>query len=108
MIVPYFKRKQGKKLDEILSANLKDLSAEERQNKITEAVKSLKESIPVGDSLLITDNIAIGASAGVGVGVGKIVDLGVNSGQTNLVVSRLHIHRKDENTIQIYKDLGNK
>ncbi|MDC0255188.1 RICIN domain-containing protein [Bacteriovoracales bacterium] len=107
MIVPYFKRNQGKKLAEILSVNLKDLSAEERQKKITEAVKSLKENIPVGDSLLITDNIAIGASGGVGVGVGKIVDLGVNSGQTNLVVSRLHIHRKDENTIQIYKDLGN-
>ena len=44
MIVPYFKRKQGKVLDEMLRFDLKDLSKEERQEKIDEVVKKLKES----------------------------------------------------------------
>ena len=107
MIVPYFKRKQGKVLNEMLSFDLKKLSPEERQQKINEMVKKLKESFSVGDSLIITDNIGVGANAGVGAGFGSIVRVGVNAGQTNLVVSRLHIFRKDEDTFQVYKDLGN-
>ncbi|MEC8623499.1 MAG: hypothetical protein VXY34_01665, partial [Bdellovibrionota bacterium] len=55
----------------------------------------------------ITDNIGIGANGGVGTGLGNIARVGINAGQTNLVVSRLHIYRKDEDTFQVYKDLGN-
>ena len=107
MIVPYFKRKQGKVLDEMLRFDLKDLSSEERQEKINEVVKKLKESFTIGDSLIITDNIGVGLNGGVGTGLGNIIRMGVNAGQTNLVVSRLHIYRKDEDTFQVYKDLGN-
>jgi hypothetical protein len=107
MIVPYFKRKQGHNFKNFLSMNLKDLSVEERQKKITEVLKQFKDNLGVGDSLIITDNIVIGANVGTGVGFGSIINVGVNSGQTNLVVSRLHLYRKDENTLQIYKDLGN-
>ena len=107
MIVPYFKRKQGKILDEMLRFDLKELSEEERQTKIDEVVKKLKESFTIGDSLIITDNIGIGANGGVGTGFGNIARVGINAGQTNLVVSRLHIYRKDEDTFQVYKDLGN-
>jgi hypothetical protein len=108
MIVPYLQRKQGREFLNLLnSGKLRDLKEEERQNTINETMEKFKKELSVGESLIITDSLVFGASASVGTGFEKVIKLSGQIGATNITLFRLHILRKDENTIHVYKDLGN-
>jgi len=107
LIVPYLQRKQGKLFEDLLTGKLKTLEGEERQKVISEAMKVFKKELSVGESLLITDSLVVGGNLNVGAGFAQVIRLNAGIGGNNLTLSRLHILRFDENTIHVYKDLGN-
>lgn len=80
--------------------------ATDRKERMNQTFELLKNELKVGESLLITDSVGAGANI---TGVYNAADLiqivgGMNANQ--VVLSRLHIYRNSENTIQIYKDNG--
>jgi len=107
LIVPYLKRKQGKLFEGILDGKLVGLKGEERQKVISEGMEIFKKELGVGESIIIADNLAVGGNVNVGAGFHEVIKLSAGIGGTNLTLSRLHILRADENTIHVYKDLGN-
>ena len=110
IIVPIVKMDFGKKLHEAVLTTLDpNASSDQRETVIEKALKPFKDSINVGESLLVTDSLAtnVGAQAGVNL-YGKLLSasLGLNAG--HIVLSRFHVHRKSEDVFQIYKDAGHK
>jgi len=107
LIVPYLQKKQGKLFERILTGKLTGLEGEERQKVISDAMVIFKKELSVGESLLISDNLVVGANINLGASFAKVIQLTAGIGGNNLTLSRLHIMRADENTIHVYKDLGN-
>lgn len=108
MIVPLLKRKYGHFFDLIKDEKLSGLSEEARAKKINESIKRFKDALQVGESIIITDSLGAGINASVAANDPlKILAAQANIGATNMVLSRLHIHRKDKDTIHVYRDLGN-
>ncbi len=108
IIVPYLQRKVGREFVSLLSSgSLRDLKDEERQKTISETMEKFKKELSVGESIIISDNLIFGANAALGTGYGKIIKLSGQLGVSNFTLSRLHIFRKDENTIHVYRDVGN-
>lgn len=107
MAVPFLSRKYGKAFKEVLNDEFNTLPPDEQKTKIENALAIFKENMSVGESFIITDTIGTGITgiASFNFTPWLAAQVGVAPGHT--VMSRLHIHRKDENTIQIYKDLGN-
>tara|TARA_R110000868_G_scaffold124990_2_gene330244 strand:- start:1631 stop:4624 length:2994 start_codon:yes stop_codon:yes gene_type:complete len=104
MLVPMLKRKIGHILDGV--EELPD--GEEGDGQLEKVIAELKDNLEIGESFLITDSI--GAGIGVFGGLSFYnqllrVDAGVTPSAS--IISRLHIFRKDEDTFQVYKDLGN-
>ncbi|MFZ8934891.1 MAG: hypothetical protein ACO2ZP_13440, partial [Bacteriovoracaceae bacterium] len=56
---------------------------------------------------IISDNINLGGNLTGGLQLQKLVSLGASVGGNNLTIARLHINRADEDTIHVYRDLGN-
>ncbi|MBF0312184.1 MAG: hypothetical protein HQK50_16930 [Oligoflexia bacterium] len=107
LFVPYFQRKLGHFFDEILTGDFEKLQEKERKKILEEMMFHFKEQMQVGESILISDAVGGGVNLAVGSGYTRMVEAQAAFGASLVVLSRLHIHRKDENTIQIYKDLGN-
>lgn len=107
IIVPALTAKLGKGFDVILNSALKDLSDEDKKEKLKTVLKTFKDELNIGESLMISDNLVFGATINAGLGLHEFVKLSGALGGTNVTISRLHLYRKDENTIQIYKDIGN-
>ena len=107
LMVPLLKRKIGHLLDELANGKAAGETTEEKQEALKKIVTSFKEHLPVGDSLIISDSLGGGLSVNGAMSYAKVLKAQAEFGASQVVISRLHIHRKDENTIQIYKDLGN-
>ncbi len=108
VIVPYLQRKAGKEFVNFLATgNLNEMKEEDKQKLITETMEKFKKEISVGESIIISDSLIFGANAALGTGYGKVIKLNGQIGVSNYTLSRLHIFRKDENTIHVYKDVGN-
>ncbi len=110
MLVPFVKRKHADPLDNIYKlteAEFVKLPIEEQYSKLTNALKKFKENLLVGESFIITNSFGVAAAANGAYGLGKLssVQLGVNGNAVE--VTRLHILRRGENTIQVYRDYGN-
>ena len=73
-----------------------------------ENIKDFTEQFRVGESLIITDTIGIGLGVSGGY-YDPASQLRVRGGlsDSQMVISRLHIHRADKNTIHVYRDYGN-
>lgn len=76
------------------------------QREITRTMQDFKNKLEVGESIVITDSLGGEFSINGGFSFSEAVSAIAQFRSQLLVISRLHIHRKDENTIQIYKDLG--
>lgn len=104
-----------KKMDE--TVDVLELSPEEKkereelkkkyQNKILEVMNVFNENLSVGESLIITDSLGKGVQAGFGANYNQVLKAQMAFFAQQMVVSRTHILRSDENTIQVYKDYGN-
>jgi hypothetical protein len=80
-----------------------------QQELINQDMKSLKSYLDIGDSLIITQSLggAQGIAAQVGDFASPIVpQLAVSATVNELILSRLHIFRKDEATFLVFKDNG--
>ena len=79
----------------------------ERQEKIRAVLDAFSENFQVGDSLVITDTLGDAISVTGRYGLADNVAIQSRIGLSQIVISRLHIQRADENTIHIYRDYGN-
>jgi len=106
MAVPMLKRKYGKFFSEIGSADFLNLTEAEQQEIISKAMDLFTKEMEVGESILITDALGVGGSvqAAAAITPWLAIPAGVSPNQT--VIARLHLHRKDARTIQVYKDYG--
>jgi hypothetical protein len=106
MAVPMLKHRYGKFFSEIGSAKFLDKPETEQQEIITRAMDLFTKEMEVGESILVTDTLGVGANlqAAATITPWLTIPAGVSPNQT--VIARLHIHRKDEKTIQVYKDYG--
>jgi len=107
MIVPLYKRKMGKKLESFNAQLINNLDDENAKAKISEALSDFEKDFEVGESLIITDSLGPAFHFGGGVGLSQLISAQLNFFGQQTILSRLHIHRRDENTIQIYRDYGN-
>ncbi|MBF0361724.1 MAG: hypothetical protein HQK49_11970 [Oligoflexia bacterium] len=109
LLVPLLLKQLGHFFDDILygEGELEGLKPEEKQKQIEKIMREFKDELSVGESLLITDSVGAGLNLGVGVAAYQVLKAQAEFGASQAIISRLHIHRKDENTIQIYRDLGN-
>jgi hypothetical protein len=107
ILVPMFKRKMGNFFNELISNKLKELPEEERLKKIEEVMGHFKDELTVGESLIVTDTAGVGLNVTAGASWYRVLKAQASFGANQVILSRLHIYRKDENTIQIYRDLGN-
>ena len=72
---------------------------------LLEKLDDFTEHFQVGESLIVTDTI--GGTVGVGGGYLGPVSFQAQLNDSQVVISRLHIHRADKNTIHVYRDHGN-
>lgn len=108
IMIPLVQRDYGQKLHDAATIALDPNASEDtRASKIEEALKPFKDSMDVGESILITDSLATYAGAKVGAGYEKFITASVALSPGHQVVSRFHVHRKSADTFQIYRDLGN-
>ncbi len=83
------------------------LAKKQRDYEISEITALLDENLEVGESLIVQDSIGGALTATVGMSLYNIAKVKASVKGNKLVVNRLHIHRKSETEIHIYKDLGN-
>lgn len=107
ILVPLVKSDYGKKLHEAATLKFDPVATEEEKvEKIQSALKPFKEMMEVGESILVTDTISIGAGAQLGVNYMNLMKVSLGVSPNHLTVSRFHVHRKSEDVIQVYRDLG--
>lgn len=106
MIVPMFTNKLGRLLGDIRASKLHELPAGERKERLSEVIGELKKQIEIGDSIIITDSIGVGLNVSVGYKFyGSLsAEAGISANKAN--IARIHIHRKDNHTFQIYDGRG--
>ncbi|MBI2520681.1 MAG: hypothetical protein HYV97_09695 [Bdellovibrio sp.] len=107
ILVPLLKRKYGHAFDNLVNVDLNQLAAEEKQKRVSEALKLFTENMEVGESIIITDSISAGIGANVGVNYLRLLAVGASVNANEIVISRLHIQRKSENIVHLYRDFGN-
>ncbi len=107
IFIPLVKKDYGNKLHEASLAVVDPEASEEtRIAKIEAALKPFKDSMDVGESILVTDSLSTTAGAKLGAGYEKLVTASLSLVPGHAVVSRFHVHRKSTDDFQIYKDLG--
>lgn len=107
-ILPFFLRGDLPELFETYIGT--EHSAEEKekaQTAIDDFFKKFGKNLEVGESLLVSDSIGGLAGITVGYSLEERLKFQVEFEASLRLLKRLHIHRKDENTIQIYDDKGN-
>lgn len=106
ILVPLLNRKYARHFDELVSSDFESSSDEVKNEKIMKAIKVFASELDIGESIIITDSIKLGAQARLAATMYQFLRLQVSGGVDELVLSRLHIHRRSENMIHIYRDLG--
>ncbi|OFZ12697.1 MAG: hypothetical protein A2X86_15375 [Bdellovibrionales bacterium GWA2_49_15] len=107
IIVPLYKRRLAKKLDALSAVRLAGLTDEELKVKITELMGDFYKDFEVGESLIITDSIGPSFNFGGGIGLAQSISAQARFFGSQMILSRLHIYRRDEKTVQVYRDFGN-
>ena len=117
IMVPLLKREYGSIFDELATGEFDNIpdpvdkeSTEiykEKQEKLNEIIKIFSENMSKGESIIIANKVGGGATINAGYSLADRIKLQGSLGANQIVLSRLHILRKDEHTIQVYNDLGN-
>ena len=105
-IVPIFTGELANLLSGLKQSDLADLAAGEQQTAVSQVVDQLNQKLVVGESIIITDALsgALGAYLGSNF-YGSLSAVAAVRGE-KLIMNRIHIHKKDSNTIQIYDGRG--
>lgn len=105
--IPLFQRRLGRGLERLLGPEAAELPDAERKALIKEVITSFKEQFDIGESLIISDTVGAGLQASAGVNFLAIAQARTAFEASQNLLARMHIYRKDEDTIQIYRDFGN-
>ncbi len=108
VLIPLVKADYGRKLHEAAQVVL-DPKADEKQKteKIEAALKPFKDSMDIGESILVTDSVSAFTGGKLGAGYQKLITAAISVSVGDNVVSRFHIHRRTADDFHIYKDIGN-
>lgn len=110
ILVPLVKKDYGKKLHDAIMAKIdENLSDEDRESKVEEALAPFKEAMEIGESLIVTDSLATYVALQAGVDVySKLLSISLGVVPGHQVISRFHVHRKTKDDFHVYRDIGNK
>jgi hypothetical protein len=109
VLIPLVKKKQGKVLAQESEKDFDKINAmvkAERDQEYEKIYETITSQIEIGESVIITDSVSLGGSVEAGLSLYGVVNVRAKAGGNSLVLSRLHILRKSQTVIQIYKDLG--
>ena len=120
IVVPLVKRDLGRALhaayvkarlyqDATAEGYKPGVEAKAVEDEIAKAVKPFKDTMNIGESILVTDLLSTGVSAQAGANLyGKILSASLGLSASHVVLSRFHVHRKEDNVFHVYRDIGNK
>tara|TARA_B100001971_G_scaffold215193_1_gene260055 strand:+ start:142043 stop:145027 length:2985 start_codon:yes stop_codon:yes gene_type:complete len=99
-----------------IAEKINKLSALDENNEdilIASITSDIKNSLDVGESFIISDSITPNMMAEFGASLSaymfldeKLLKVYASFNAASITISRMHIHRKDENTLHIYQDNG--
>jgi hypothetical protein len=113
IIVPLLKLNNGKVLKSISEIDPDVEVTTEQREALEEQLKLFNDKLKVGESIIITDHL--GGSLGIDAGA-QLFSIGQNLpavaaylkfSSSAKIISRVHILKRADNIIQIYRDLGN-
>ena len=108
IIVPFVKMKLKKKLDALADFNNErpeEETDEERSKALEELMMHLNRNLGVGESLIVTDKLSPSVLASGSFNMME-TRFSLGLGADYALVRRLHIYRKDNETIHVYEDRG--
>ncbi len=106
LLVNLVKRKNGNLFNYFTTEEFNNLPSDQKQEKIDEIMNGFFEGLEVGESFIITDNIAKSLSGGAAYEITNDLKAQAALYGSKVALSRLHITRSDKNTIQVYKGRG--
>lgn len=107
ILVPLVKADYGKKLHEAATVQVDpNASEEDKVSKIQKALKPFKEIMEIGESILVTDTFSASVGGKVGVNYMNLMKVSLGVAPGHITISRFHVHRKSEDVIQVYRDIG--
>lgn len=107
VIVPLLQGELANSLRDLNEETLKGLVPAARQQKIKAVISAFKDSLSVGESLLVTDSVGGDFSVQGGRNFYEVVSLNAGVGASHVVIGRMHIQRVSEDSIVISDGRGN-
>ncbi|MCB0421658.1 MAG: hypothetical protein KDD61_11725 [Bdellovibrionales bacterium] len=107
-ILPFILRGDLPELfEQFISSDSSTEDKEKAQKAMDDFFKTFGKNLEVGESLLISDALSGLTGLTVGYSLAERIKFQVEFEASLRVLKRLHIHRKDEHSMQIYDDKGN-
>jgi len=106
ILIPLLEQKLGKKFDKLQHLDPSGELSDEDKKEISTVLQDFKDEFLVGESLMVTDTLGAGLNTQVGYNYTQYLGAYLKFQASQLVLSRLHILRYDDNTLHIYRDLG--
>lgn len=100
LLVSLHKRKIGHLFDDLENGN----NTEEKEKRLLELLKEFKEKLTVGESFIIADNLIPEFNWRATLPIDQLFAIQGQLALKTVALKRLHIYRKNETTLQIYRD----
>lgn len=104
ILVPNYKGNIGTQLAKIFSKEYQALDKGDQIVLLQELANELREKLNVGESIIITTTVGAGLTLTPSLSLSNILSLVTSWSKSQTLLSRVHIYRANEDTIQIYKD----
>ncbi len=104
ILVPKLKSDLGRKLQAVLTPEFQQLEQNEKQKLLSETLREFKDSLKVGESIIMTTSLGGALSINPSMGLTSRAAVYSSWSASQTVLNRLHIFRRDDNTIQVFKD----
>lgn len=109
MVVPWLQFRAAGRLKKIAGLQSGGISdPDELKKELGSLLDEFRKYLGVGESLIVTETLGADESIAAQIGLSSPLTPSATGklALKQLVISRLHVFRKDENTIQIFKDRG--
>ena len=104
ILVPTFKGNIGTELSKVFSKEYQEMEKGDQIMALQEIANTLKEKLSVGESIIVSTTVGAGLTLTPSLSLSSILSLVASWNKSQNLLSRVHIYRSDEDTIQIYKD----
>lgn len=104
-MIPFYKKRLGKIFQSVQDQSAPDIS--NVRDKLLEELKQFKDTLKQRESLIITDRIGAALGSSASFKLYNFVQINPSFLADSMILNRVHIYRKDENTLHIYKNFGN-